>query len=84
VLGADRPVLARTDGTRRLTITEHEVVDDVFASTLRDGASVLLWRLEPAAFDAVIALHGTLSERDRYFRFFTMHHPVHSLRDRLQ
>jgi hypothetical protein len=29
---------------------------------------VLLRRLEPADFDTVMALHGTLSERDRYFK----------------
>jgi GNAT superfamily N-acetyltransferase len=49
------------------------VVDDVFTSTLRDGATVLLRRLEPTDIDAVIALHDTLSERERYLRFFTMH-----------
>jgi hypothetical protein len=60
------------------------VVDDVIASTLRDGASVLLWRLEPADIDAVMALHGTLSERERYLGFFTMH-PIYlkTLADKL-
>jgi GNAT superfamily N-acetyltransferase len=52
---------------------ESELVDDVFASTLRDGVTVLLRRLEPADIDAVIALHDTLSDRERYLRFFMMH-----------
>src|ERR1700684_1740282 len=65
-------------------MTGSRVVDDVFASTLRDGAAVLFRRLEPADIDAVIALHDTLSERERYLRFFTMH-PAHlkTVADRL-
>jgi L-amino acid N-acyltransferase YncA len=54
-------------------MTGSELVDDVSASTLRDGATVLLRRLEPADIQAVIALHDTLSDRERYLRFFTMH-----------
>jgi hypothetical protein len=38
--------------------------------------SVLLRRLEHADIDAVIALHDTLSDRERYLRFFTMHRPI--------
>jgi GNAT superfamily N-acetyltransferase len=49
------------------------VVSDVFTATLRDGATVSLRRLGSADIDAVIALHGTLSERELYLRFFTMH-----------
>lgn len=45
---------------------------DIVAS-LRDGGTVLLRRLEPADVDAVMALHRTLSDRERYMRFFTMH-----------
>jgi GNAT superfamily N-acetyltransferase len=52
---------------------ETELVDDVFASTLRDDATVLMRRLEPTDIDAVIALHDTLTDRERYMRFFTMH-----------
>src|ERR1700683_4533953 len=65
-------------------MTGSRVVDDVFASTLRDGAAVLFRRLEPADIDAVIALHDTLSDRERYLRFFTMH-PAHlkTLADKL-
>jgi L-amino acid N-acyltransferase YncA len=61
-----------------------QVVDDVSTSTLRDGATLLLRRLEPTDIDAVIALHDTLSERERYLRFFTMH-PAHlkTLADKL-
>jgi L-amino acid N-acyltransferase YncA len=61
-----------------------QVVDDVCTSTLRDGATVLLRRLEPTDIDAVVALHDTLSERERYLRFFTMH-PAHlkTLADKL-
>jgi GNAT superfamily N-acetyltransferase len=54
-------------------MTGSKVVDDVFTSTLRDGATVLLRRLEPTDIAAVSALHDTLSERERYLRFFTMH-----------
>lgn len=57
-------------------MTGSRVVDDVFTSTLRDGATVQVRRLEPADIDAVIALHDTLSDRERYLRFFTMH-PAH-------
>jgi GNAT superfamily N-acetyltransferase len=56
-------------------MTGAALVDDEFA-TLRDGVPVLLRRLEPAAGDAVIALHQTLTDRERYLRFFTMH-PMH-------
>jgi L-amino acid N-acyltransferase YncA len=60
------------------------VVDDVCTSTLRDGATVLLRRLDAADIDAVIALHDTLSDRELYLRFFTMH-PVYlkTLADKL-
>jgi L-amino acid N-acyltransferase YncA len=51
----------------------NQVVDDVCTSTLRDGATVLLRRLDAADIDAVIALHETLSDRELYLRFFTMH-----------
>jgi GNAT superfamily N-acetyltransferase len=57
-------------------MTKSHLVDGVFAATLRDGAEVQLRRLEPADIDAVIALHDTLSDRERYLRFFTMH-PVY-------
>jgi len=65
-------------------MTESDVVDDGFTSRLRDGATVLLRRLEPTDIDAVIALHDTLSDRERYLRFFTMH-PAHlkALADKL-
>jgi L-amino acid N-acyltransferase YncA len=65
-------------------MTGSRVVDDVFTSTLRDGATVQVRRLEPADIDAVIALHDTLSDRERYLRFFTMH-PAHlkTLADKL-
>ena len=57
-------------------MTGSRVADDIFAPTLRDGATVQVRRLEPADIDAVIALHDTLSDRERYLRFFTMH-PAH-------
>ncbi|WP_454561348.1 N-acetyltransferase family protein [Mycobacterium haemophilum] len=46
---------------------------DIFAPTLRDGTTVQLRRLNDADFDAVIALHDTLTDRELYLRFFTMH-----------
>jgi GNAT superfamily N-acetyltransferase len=52
---------------------ESQLVDDVFASTLRDGARVLLRRLQPGDIDAVTALHDTLTDRECYLRFCTMH-----------
>jgi hypothetical protein len=45
----------------------------VYASTLRDGASVMWRRLESADIDAVIALHDTLSDHDRCLRFSVSH-----------
>ncbi|HZE14889.1 MAG TPA: GNAT family N-acetyltransferase [Mycobacterium sp.] len=41
--------------------------------TLRDGATVQMRRLGYADRDAVIELHDTLTEDERYLRFFTMH-----------
>ncbi len=65
-------------------MTGSRVVGEVFTSTLRDGATVQVRRLEPADIDAVNALHDTLSDRERYLRFFTMH-PAHlkTLADKL-
>jgi hypothetical protein len=45
-------------------MTGSRVVDDAFTSTLRDGATVQVRRVEPADIDAVIALHDTLSDRE--------------------
>jgi GNAT superfamily N-acetyltransferase len=42
-------------------------------AALRDGATVSLRRLGSADIDAVIALHQSLSDRELYLRFFTMH-----------
>jgi hypothetical protein len=47
-------------------MTGSRVVDDVFTLTLRNGAAVSFRRLEPADIDAVITLHDTLSDRERY------------------
>lgn len=41
--------------------------------TLIDGASVLIRQLEPDDYDAVVALSDTLSDTERYMRFFTTH-----------
>lgn len=54
-------------------MTGSKLVNDVFASTLRDGATVSLRRLGSADIDAVIALHDSLSDRELYSRFFTVH-----------
>lgn len=48
-------------------------MDEVFTATLRDGVTVSLRRLEPTDIDAVIALHDSLSARELYLRFFTIH-----------
>jgi hypothetical protein len=50
-------------------MTGSNLVHDVYASTLRDGAAVMLRRLESADIDVVIALHDTLSDHDRCLRF---------------
>jgi L-amino acid N-acyltransferase YncA len=65
-------------------MAEGEVLHEGIASTLRDGAAVQLRRLEPADAGTVLALYETLSDRDRYMRFFTMH-PAHlkAVADRL-
>jgi GNAT superfamily N-acetyltransferase len=63
-------------GLRRLSVTGRNLVHDAYPSTLRDGAAVTLRRLGSADIDAVIALHDTLNDRDRYLRFFTIH-PSH-------
>jgi L-amino acid N-acyltransferase YncA len=65
-------------------MSESGVVGDVWTSTLRGGATVLLRRLDEADIDAVIALHNTLSDRELYLRFFTMHPAyVKALADKL-
>jgi GNAT superfamily N-acetyltransferase len=65
-------------------MTESKRVDDVFTATLRDGAAVSLRRLGSADIDAVIALHHSLSERELYLRFFTMHPaPLKALAEKL-
>jgi GNAT superfamily N-acetyltransferase len=51
-------------------------MSDVFTATLLDGAKVTLRRLGSADIDAVNALHRTLSDRELYLRFFTIH-PVY-------
>ncbi|MDT5354614.1 MAG: hypothetical protein QOJ56_3146 [Mycobacterium sp.] len=47
-----------------------ECLDEASVSTLRDGSTVLLARLDVADIDAVIALHDALSDHERYLRFF--------------
>ena len=51
---------------------ETEPVDEVYV-TLRDGATVYLRRLGYADRDAVVELHDTLTDDERYLRFFTVH-----------
>jgi GNAT superfamily N-acetyltransferase len=50
-------------------------LDEASVSTLRDGSTVLLARLDVADIDAVIALHDALSDHERYLRFFTPRAP---------
>lgn len=40
---------------------------------LLDGSTVTVRPLCPDDFDAVVELHSNLSERETYFRFFTLH-----------
>ena len=43
------------------------------SATLLDGAEVTIRRLNPADYDAVISLTLTLTDQERYQRFFTVH-----------
>lgn len=51
-------------------------VDSAVEVALRDGGFVSLRRLTAEDADAVLDLHRNLTDRDRYFRFFTLH-PAH-------
>ena len=42
-------------------------------ATLLDGATVTIRRLGPDDYDAVVSLAITLSDEERYLRFFTVH-----------
>jgi RimJ/RimL family protein N-acetyltransferase len=48
-------------------------LDEVSEVTLLDGRVVSLRRLDAKDVDAVIALHDTLTDHERYLRFFTTH-----------
>ena len=50
--------------------------DNSSTATLLDGSIVKLRRLDAGDQDAIIALADTLTERERYLRFFTAH-PAH-------
>lgn len=61
-----------------LTDTESDVsgpaqADRTATATLVDGASVEIRPLGPADYDALIELALTLTDRERYMRFFTTH-----------
>lgn len=55
---------------------DSQVVESTATCRLLDGRLISLRRLDNADAEAVVALHQRLSDRDRYFRFFT-HHPAH-------
>lgn len=42
-------------------------------TTLRDGVTVVVRQLSTADYDSVLRIADTLSDRERYFRFFTVH-----------
>jgi GNAT superfamily N-acetyltransferase len=48
-------------------------VEDGVTATLRDGVVVAVRRLSAEDFDRVLELTDTLSDDERYFRFFTVH-----------
>ena len=48
-------------------------VDDASQATLLDGSVATIRRLESSDFDQIVQLSETLTDRDRYLRFFTMH-----------
>jgi hypothetical protein len=61
----------KLDGTTRLKEIEMSTSADDSAATLLDGGLVSLRRLDRDDLGAVIALSETLTESERYFRFFT-------------
>jgi RimJ/RimL family protein N-acetyltransferase len=50
-----------------------DTVQDSTTVTLRDGISVELRRLSETDFDCVVALADSLSDDEKYLRFFTVH-----------
>jgi len=69
-MSKDSPALA-VNTNMNSTGTELDLRDST--ATLVDGAAVQLRRLGPGDYDALIELVGTLTDRERYMRFFTMH-----------
>ena len=55
-----------------MTRAKKDISKRAFATKLADGAWIVIRRLQPADADAVVALHDSLSQRERYLRFFTM------------
>ncbi len=55
-----------------MTKNRKDISARAFAAKLADGAWVVIRHLEPADADAVVALYDSLSQRERYLRFFTM------------
>jgi len=53
--------------------TSDETSDRVTQAVLLDGSTVSLRRLGSGDFDAVVALAETLTDDERYRRFFTLH-----------
>jgi L-amino acid N-acyltransferase YncA len=56
--------------------TSSRTVDDVWHTELYDGSTVVLRRLDAGDFDEVVKLSETLTDEERYLRFFTMR-PAH-------
>jgi L-amino acid N-acyltransferase YncA len=55
-------------------------LDEPITAELIDGSVIVLRRLEPRDTDAILSLYESLTDEERYFRFFTMR-PAH-LEDR--
>jgi RimJ/RimL family protein N-acetyltransferase len=56
---------------QRLKAARH--YDEAMHVCLRDGTTIIVRRLEPDDFDAVMQLHQRFTERETYMRFFVAH-----------
>jgi RimJ/RimL family protein N-acetyltransferase len=56
----------------RLAISD-QALDQVSHAVLLDGSTVLLRRLDAGDFEAVVGLAETLTDEERWLRFFTLH-----------
>ena len=60
-------------------VMSNEYLEHISEATLLDGGLVSLRRLDLDDLDGIIALSETLTESERYFRFFTAHPTLEKL-----